>query len=264
MTRLLASLALLPAAAVATSVLQAASGARIVNIVFQANKVTSEAAIDVWNQAKSERFAQSCSDTLTTGPFEKTPLTFDVNEHGNGNITIGDKTYVIHDNPDLSGGIVCSSIVSEFETLINCEAPVAESFKLRSLNKRTLKDCFPEGPLELASVMHKLENTPKGAPLSSPEALAAIQVRQTNTTEDNTTHDKRQGSCGFWSSTMIRVGDGNPHQNPLNIQVSVSLLSCTSLTPATPYQPRERPADVLTTRRPPWTAATRPVRSATL
>jgi len=234
MTRLFASLALLPAAAFATSVLQPAPGARIVNIVFQANKVTSEAAIDVWNQDKSERFAQSCSHTLTTGPFEKAPLTFDVNEHGNGNITIGDKIYVVHDNPDLSGGIVCSSIVSEFETLINCEAPVAESLKFRSLSKRTLKDCFPEGPLELAGVMHKLENTPKGDPLSSPEAFAAIQVRQTNTTEDHTTHDKRQGACGFWSSMVMRVGDGNPHQNPLNIQVSVSLPSCTSLTPCHP------------------------------
>ncbi|KAK3899009.1 hypothetical protein C8A05DRAFT_37379 [Staphylotrichum tortipilum] len=216
MSRLVAVLALLPAAVFTTSVLQAAEGTRIVNIVLQVNKVTSEAAIDVLSQDRSELFAQSCSLQLTSGAFEKTPIVFDVNEHGAGNLTVGEKIYVVHEKPEFSGGIVCSSVVSAYETLLNCETPVASSLKLSSLSKRNLKDCFPEGPLELASVMHKLESTPKGQSLSSPEALSTIEVRQTNTTADHGSHDKRQGSCGFWSSYTTEVGDGNP----LNVQVS--------------------------------------------
>ncbi len=46
MSHFVAALALLPAAPFTTSVLQAAEGARINNI-FQANKVTTEAAIDI-------------------------------------------------------------------------------------------------------------------------------------------------------------------------------------------------------------------------
>ncbi|KAK3905792.1 hypothetical protein C8A05DRAFT_41308 [Staphylotrichum tortipilum] len=201
-------LALLPAAVFATSVLQAAEGTRIVNIVLQVNKVTSKAAID------------SCSLQLTSGGFEKTPIAFGFNEHGAGNLTVGEKIYIVHEIPEFSGGIVCSSIVSPYETLLNCETPVASSLKLSSPSRRNLKDCFPEGPLELASVMDKLESTPKGQPLSSPEALSSIEVRQTNTTADHVSHGKRQGSCGFWSSYTAEVGDGNPHQNPLNVQVS--------------------------------------------
>ncbi len=222
MTRLVAALALLPAA-FATSVLQAAQGTQIVNIVLQANKVTAEVAIDVWNQDKSALFAQSCSRTLASGGFERTPIAFDVDDHGSGNLTVGQAQYTIDEKPELSGGIVCSRIVSFDETLVNCEAPVSASLKLQSLSKRSRQDCFPDGPLDVSRIVKRLENPATANTVPKQDTFSLFDVARPPNATENAAHDKRQGSCGAWSTATNLVGNGNPHQNPLNIQVSVRL-----------------------------------------
>src|SRR4051812_1680918 len=78
-----------------------------VNIDLQVNKATSEAAIEVWTQDRSQLLAQSCFATapghlyLNNGHFSKSPIDVQINNDGRGNITIGDKSFMIHSNPDL-------------------------------------------------------------------------------------------------------------------------------------------------------------------
>ncbi|KAG7284445.1 hypothetical protein NEMBOFW57_010818 [Staphylotrichum longicolle] len=213
-------LALLPVAS-ATRLLQATQGSQIVNIVLQVSKATSEAAIEVWNPDKSELFAQSCSRRLKSGSFEATPLAFDIDDKEAGNLTVGQQTYRIHDKPEISGGIVCGSISSPYEFMVNCEVPIPASLRLQSLQKRDLQDCFPRGPVELPGVMRGLESLPANKTVSSgnTDTFPSAETRSLNTIAD-AAMEKRQGSCGIWSHHTSRVGDGNPHQNPLNIQLS--------------------------------------------
>jgi hypothetical protein len=84
----LAALALLPGA-LAASILNLPRGTREVDVVLQVNKATSEAAIDVWNEDGTAVWAQSCSRSLSTGPFENAPLSFEVDDSGVGTLIIG-------------------------------------------------------------------------------------------------------------------------------------------------------------------------------
>ncbi|KXX80396.1 hypothetical protein MMYC01_204597 [Madurella mycetomatis] len=212
------ALALLLPVAFATPVLQPRQEVQAVNVVLQVNKVTSEAAIDVWNREKSEVFAHSCSRSLASGPFENTPLVFTVNEYGAGNFSVGPQNYTIHDDLEISGGIICGRIASPGEIIVSCDVPVSASLQLKSLSKRDLQDCFPRGPVELNKLMRGLESTSTNVTAWLENSLSPPTARTSGVTEDAAF--KRQAPCGTWSSRTVRVGNGDPHQNPLNIQIS--------------------------------------------
>ncbi|KAH6650203.1 hypothetical protein F5144DRAFT_636699 [Chaetomium tenue] len=144
MNRLTTAFALLPVA-FATPFLQRA---QTVNVVLRVNKVTSDSAIDVWNESKSEVLAQACSRSLKSGSFESSPILFTVDEYGAGTLSIGTQTYTIHDDPDVSGGIICGRIASPSELAISCDVLIPESLQLRSLSKRDTQDCFAGSPVE--------------------------------------------------------------------------------------------------------------------
>lgn len=211
-------LALLPVA-FTTPLLQLDQEAQAVNVVLQVNKVTSEAAIDVWNLDKSEVLAHSCSHSLASGPFEDMPLVFTVNEYGAGNFSVGPQTYTIHDDLEISGGIICGRIASPGEIIVSCDVPVSASLQFKSLNKRDFQDCFPRGPVELDQLMRGLESTSTNDTAWPENSLTPSKTGTSDVTEDVVF--KRQAPCGIWSSRTVLVGGGNPHQNPLHIQISV-------------------------------------------
>jgi hypothetical protein len=210
-------LALLPAA-LAAPTLHLAPGSQAVSVVLQVNKATSEAAIDVWDETKSAVFAHSCSRTLASGSFASAPLAFTVNEQGAGSLSVGPQNYTIHDDAEISGGIVCGRAASNDEVVVSCEVPVPSSLKLQSLSKRDLQDCFPRGPVELSRLLAALESD---STVTSTN-VAASSVPETRDIAAGAV-GKRQGNiCGIWTSNTRLVGNGNPHQNPLHIQLSVS------------------------------------------
>ncbi|EAQ92762.1 hypothetical protein CHGG_00997 [Chaetomium globosum CBS 148.51] len=212
MNRLTTAFALLPVA-FATPFLQRT---QTVNVVLRVNKVTSGAAIDVWNESKSEVLAQACSRSLTSGSFESSPILFTVDEYGAGTLSIGTQTYTIHDDPDVSGGIICGRIASPSELAISCDVSIPESLQLRGLSKRDIQDCFAGSPVELFEVMRGLENPANNTTWTSPPPFNAQNT--TSLVVTDSAIDKRQGACGVWSSRTVVIGDGNPHQNPLHIQ----------------------------------------------
>jgi hypothetical protein len=208
--------AVLPAG-FSTPLVQHTRDTQVVNIVLQVNKVTSEAAIDVWNNNSSEVLAHSCSLSLASGSFEGTPLGFTVNDYGAGNLSVGQQTYAIHDKPEISGGIVCGRIASPDEVIVSCRVPISAPLQLKSLDNGGLQNCFPRGPLELSGLVRELESTSTNDTAWSENGPSPLHKAEAPDLY------KRQGACGPWTERTIRVGDGNPHQNPLHIQLSVKI-----------------------------------------
>ncbi|KAL6352176.1 hypothetical protein LRP88_14620 [Fusarium phalaenopsidis] len=158
-----------------------------VHIVLELSKEASQAAATVWNKDQPETIANSCSESLASGPFENHTIVFKVDENGSGNLTVGDESYLIGGDDDA----------------IECG----------------LKTCFPDGPLEVTQAMDVFEGKVES---ESPPEVAPAELSQAEVDEivKKNHLDKRQTPCGIWTSQTRRVGNGNPHQNPLNIQLS--------------------------------------------
>lgn len=195
-----------------------------IQIVLQVSKIKDQAAIDVYNQDKLTLLAQSCARSLQSGGLD---IAFAVNGNGAGTFTVGSQTYTVSDDLTISGGAICDRISSDDELLVNCVVPYSQP--LPALAKRDLKICFPEGPIHLVEVLHGFEASAadESAFLTAEEAEAAAEAAQAAADLSTTTAsplDKRQGSCGFWSTHTHRTGNGDPHQNPWHVQLSVSKL----------------------------------------
>ncbi|ROT43788.1 hypothetical protein SODALDRAFT_306056 [Sodiomyces alkalinus F11] len=202
-----------------------AEEAQDVHITLELSKVASpaQAAITVWNNEQTEVLAKSCSDSLATGPFADHPIVFNINsENGAGSLTIGSASF------QIGGGdstLTCGRVASETELVINCIVPVPGSLQLRSLEKRSLAECFPDGPLEVSQSMDifegKVEAAEGAIEFDFPE-LNQTQIDEIVRREDlNSKFNKRQtAGCDNWVSDTRRVGNGNPHQNPWHIQLS--------------------------------------------
>jgi hypothetical protein len=236
MTRLATALALVPGA-LAASLLNLRSDSREVNVVLQVNKATSEAAIDVWNEAHDTIWAQSCSRSLKTGPFEENELVFEVDEHGAGTIKIGDKTYAIRDsNGEGENTIVCGRVVSDDELVVSCHVPIPASTPLQKLRRRDLANCFPKaGKVELSNIVATYErnSTAEWDNINVPPVVAEAEAEAPApeaTANITRSIGRRQIYCLVREVTR-RVGDGNPHTNPLHIQLSVRLPTYTSPLP---------------------------------
>ncbi|KAH7267919.1 hypothetical protein B0J15DRAFT_591766 [Fusarium solani] len=166
-----------------------------VHIVLELSKEASQAAVTVWNKDQSEAIANSCSESLASGPFDNHAIVFKVDENGSGNLTVGDESYSIGGGDDA---IECGRIASETELVVNCIVSLPGSVT-------QAMDVF-EGKVES-------ESPPDVAPAELSQAEVDEIVKKNH-------RDKRQTPCGIWTSQTRRVGNGNPHQNPLNIQLS--------------------------------------------
>lgn len=187
-----------------------------VKVVLQVNKAASEATIEVWDHDRSQVFARSCSPSLAIGAFQSTPLNFTVNGSGAGTVRIGAKHYTVHSDPAISGGIICGRLSSADGAVVSCDVPVPASLQLKGLSKRALPSCRPNGSNELYRILtgferSEIHDSTWSSNSTSAELPSAVA------------HPKRQGACGVWSSNTYMIGNGDPHQNPLNIQLSVRI-----------------------------------------
>ncbi|KAK4451073.1 hypothetical protein QBC34DRAFT_437048 [Podospora aff. communis PSN243] len=223
----LATLAMAPLGLAAPSAVQSRDGTTQGAIVtFHANRGSAEAAIEVWNADQTVMLGQSCKATLDSGAFAAAPIAFVVDgDTGSGTVTIGAKTYTIHDNVAVSGGISCGRVTSEAEVMVKCNVPLPATLPLARMHKRDLADCFPVGGSgELEYVMRNLETEEEpivdhDAPVTEPEPETL--------TATPTTLVPRQRVCEIVSLSTERVGNGNPHQNPKHIQLSIPF-NCTT------------------------------------
>ena len=221
---LVAVVAFAPISTVLAAALAQRGAPKLITIVHQVSKTNQETAIDVWDYDHTKILAHSCSDSLQSGLFEHDPIAFQVNEHGAGNFTLGSQSFAVSDNPDLNQAASCTRIASSEELIITCHVPFAVASGVAALDKRGLDDCFPEGgPLELLSVAEGLESGAQDEPSTALTHVATNVTTASDGPTSDSNVDKRQ-NCEPWLFTE-RVGNGNPHQNPWNVQVSVSTAS---------------------------------------
>ncbi|KZF19049.1 hypothetical protein L228DRAFT_271675 [Xylona heveae TC161] len=203
--------ALLPAALAAPS-LHVRQDTQDVNVVVQYIKATSEQDIAVTNKDFSQVLGYSCSNTLDSGAFADVPISADLDFNGAGNLTIGSETYKVHENPDISGGITCSRMYNNAESLMTCAISLPSSLDLSPLSKRENdQSCFLAGAtpsLQRAALSMLAGNTGPVQNLTSQEAHQM---------------EKRVGSPGCKPPITETVGDGNPHQNYFDKQLSQNI-----------------------------------------
>ncbi|KAK6218085.1 hypothetical protein QIS74_02517 [Colletotrichum tabaci] len=172
-------------------------------------------SMTAYNNDRSKVIGRSCSTSLALGTSS---IVFAVDRNGSGNITVNEREFRVIDDPELSGGIVCGRMHSDLETVVNCEVAVPASLDLAHLDRRSAPGCMwkrsagIEDGLGLEATLEGFYRRPGFLPLEQPLAPP-----------DNLTLTERQ-NCGVTKRDSYRVGDGNPHQNPLNIQLSAKIL----------------------------------------
>ena len=188
-----------------------------IQVALSINKESSLSSITAWNKDKSATLGHSCSTKLSTGTFEATPIRFDVDATGSGSVHIGSHSYTVHSNPEFSGGITCSRMVSVAETYVACTLLVPTELKLRSLETRKLEDCFHGQGHEFEAMSAAMARNV----VQPIEVLLAQNQAETHLSANLTRRQK--GGCDTTTYSTRKEGDGDPHQTNLNIQVTVSL-----------------------------------------
>ncbi|KAL2015570.1 hypothetical protein VTK56DRAFT_5219 [Thermocarpiscus australiensis] len=128
------------------------------NVVLQVHKVSSEASIAVWNADRSTAFGYKCNTSLRSGAFQLHPISFNVNEYGAGNLSIGSDNYTIHHDHAFSGGITCGRMHSATEILVTCSFTPPANLRLEPLDRTNLPACFSASTFHLASVLAGFES----------------------------------------------------------------------------------------------------------
>jgi hypothetical protein len=156
----------------------------------------------------------------------------DVDEAGSGNVTIGEASYQVHHDPEYSGGIVCTRMHSQANFIVSCTVPAPQDVAIEPLGQASHEECFSSGRNDLVDVLMSLEGDSE---ILSEEAfqekhnttaLHSLDINDLRTLlndkKDSGDLEKRQGpQCDKIHSFVRKEGDGNPHQNPMNVQLSV-------------------------------------------
>ncbi|GJC84066.1 hypothetical protein ColLi_06904 [Colletotrichum liriopes] len=167
-------------------------------------------SITAYNNDRSEVVGYSCSTSLALGT---SLIAFIVDQNGSGNITVNEEEFRVLDDPEFSGGVICGRIHNAVETIVNCELAVPATLYLLPLNRRNLPECKSMKSAStgqasgLEAILDGFLQRPEFLPIEQPLELP-----------DNSTVAPRQ--CGIPNRETYLIGNGNPHQNPLNVQLS--------------------------------------------
>jgi hypothetical protein len=161
------------------------------------------------DKAKKQFYGHSCSNELKIGG-----LKFDLrlNQYAQGNVTIGSKVYVLHEDPAYSGGIVCTAVYDNHEAHVDCDdIPWTAGSMPTALPAKPSSTCLKDHLVRRASFGIDAEYVDERSLNSG--VLNDLGKRQAG--------GGGGGTCG-WNHYVTKVGDGNPHQNFRHTQISVS------------------------------------------
>lgn len=189
-----------------------------VQVVLLQDKDTSKVSVTALTADSSGILGRSCSKSLSTGLFNNHRILFDVDNKGAGNITIGTDSFPIHGGIDASRSIICNRIDSNVDSLVSCMFAIPSSSPLAATPTyyEDLAECFSDGGLGVASF---LQLPAKKSSLSRRDTR---DIRRRSGPPPANIMVKRQDECTLWNYYTEKVGDGNPYQAPLHIQLSVS------------------------------------------
>ncbi|KAK1827042.1 hypothetical protein QBC39DRAFT_421551 [Podospora conica] len=190
-----------------------------VQVVLLQEKSTSKVSLTALTADSSGILARSCSNSLSTGPFRNMGIRFDVDENGAGNITIGADSFPIHAGVDASNTIICNRIDSKVDSLVSCTFAIPSSSMLAATPAyhEDLAECFSSRRLGVAGF------------LQLPSKVAELSRRGTWARDQHQNFSPaprimaRQDECTLWNYYTVKVGDGDPHQAPLHIQLSTNI-----------------------------------------
>lgn len=205
---------LFPFTFAAPSRLNVRDGTQEVHVMIQQVLSTGETDIAVVSLGSSEIFGYSCSNELKSGAFSNLPIAAKVDEKGAGTITVGSTTYKVHEDPETSGGITCARIYTDGESFLNCAVPVPSSVNLSPVGNQKAT-CFNSG------IVPSLQRAYKSLLAQQPAPEPTANLTRRDVPPSGHVLDERQ-ACGIWSDASQMVGNGNPHQNYFDKQLSVS------------------------------------------
>lgn len=122
---------------------------------------------------------------------------------------------------------------SPADVIVSCTAPVPQEVSLENSEQATREECFSSGRHDLFNVLMSLEGDSEilsedafdekyNATAQANLEISDLEILAAD--EDNNDLEKRQ--CGAISRfSTRRVGNGNPHQNPMNVQLSVCFIT---------------------------------------
>ncbi|KLO95439.1 uncharacterized protein LW93_7979 [Fusarium fujikuroi] len=144
--------------------------------------------------------AETCGSTI----YGKYPIDFSNVDgiDGSGNFTVGNITYMVHSNPDWSGGPACSRVFNPQYTLVQCSGV---SWDAADAIGDKPRDCFAESPTN--GELQFLEN----------RTLNDTSQMHKRDWWDDFKNDVREG---FSTTERELVGDGNPRQHYFHQQIS--------------------------------------------
>ncbi|KAH3904290.1 hypothetical protein HBI56_008770 [Parastagonospora nodorum] len=176
-----------------------------VDVIWQHEKPSGATSLTLYPANGNDTvLAQSCGNSIES-------LTFHVDENGDGNFTVGDKTYEIVSNSE--DGVSCVRKFSNLVATVECSNVALD---VQEPGKVSSEDCFKEDEAKAAFHSLKSRNIKRVRSLS---ATPMTDNSQEQTPANPLRLHARQIICTSSSSTEL-VGDGDPHQNQLHRQIS--------------------------------------------
>jgi hypothetical protein len=194
------------------TVRQPATSSVVVSLFF--DKETKSSSVIVTDEAKTKVYGHSCANTLALGSVN---IAYDVDQYGSGKLQFGPKTYTIHSDATVSGGVKCGVIYDYAELHVDCLAPWTADSKFVELTTNTTLPCFHDHISRRNSYgLDETRNKHSVPRATHPEAPIELDSRQAGSIGGST--------CNPYQVSKL-VGNGNPHQNYRHTQISVSFHS---------------------------------------
>ena len=183
------------------AVRQPASSSVLVSLFV--DKVTKASSVILTDKTKTKIYGHSCTSTLALGSLN---VAYNVDQYGVGKLDLGPKTYTVHSDATVSGGVECGVIYDDTELHVDCLAPWTADFQLVELPVNATLPCF-ENHVSRRSAYGMDEE------VYEPFVSGEVEARQAGSIGSIT--------CNPIARTRL-VGNGDPHQNYRHTQLSVS------------------------------------------
>lgn len=186
-------------------------------VTVQQQKITSEKQILVKDSSTGDILGSACSNALNTGAFSDFGIVADVGPNGDGNITAGPSTYVVHEDPQYSGGITCYRMYNDYESFVVCDGvPLPTTVPLDLIKGNDISPCFSD------TVDMTLQRAAETIHVADTFPVPHAKANSTSAVYTSNLEQRQTGTCSQWSPATRKVGDGDPHQNYWRKQLSVS------------------------------------------
>ncbi len=162
------------------------------------DKATKASSLILTDESKTKVYGHSCASTLALGSLN---IAYDVNQYGAGKLEFGGKTYTVHSDATVSGGVECGVIYDDTELHVDCLAPWTADFQPVELPANATLPCLQT---------HLSRRAAYGMDGGDDEPFVSGEIEA-----------RQAGACNPIARTRL-VGNGDPHQNYRYTQLSVS------------------------------------------